>query len=154
MSEQRVFAYLRVHDADRAIRFYQQAFDAREIFRLTEPGGRIGHAELELLGSVLMLSDAFPEFDLGAPAAGSSQGSTIHLHVDNADASIGQAVAAGATLQMAAQDQFYGERSGAVLDPFGHRWLIGHPIEALSPQEMQRRYDAIAAPTAAQGDGG
>lgn len=140
MSEQRLFAYLRVRDANAAIDFYKAAFDARELFRLTEPSGRVGHVELEICGSVLMLSDAYPELGLGAPEG--HNGSTLHLHVDNADVWIERALAAGATLHMAASDAFYGERSGSVFDPFGHRWMIGHEIEKVTPQEMQRRYDA------------
>ena len=141
MSEQRLFAYLRVRDAGAAIRFYESAFGARELFRLTEPGGRSGRAELEILGSVVMLSDAYPEMGLDAPK--DNNGTTLHLHVDNADAWIERALKAGATLHMAAQDEFHGERSGSVFDPFGHRWMLGHEIERVTPEEMQRRYDAL-----------
>lgn len=138
-----VFAYLRVSDTAAALRFYAQAFGAVEKFRLTEPSGRIGHAEMQLGPAVLMLSDAYPEYGLHAPVGGQDIGCAVHLHVDDADAMCAQAVAAGATLLMPPADQFYGERGGRLRDPFGHTWLIGHEIEKLTPQEMQRRYDAM-----------
>lgn len=138
-----VFAYLRVRDSAAAIRFYEQAFGASERFRLVEPSGRIGHAELQLGPAVLMLSDAFPEWGLSAPPGDSDIGASVHLHVDDCDAVVSAAVAAGATLLMPPTDQFYGERSARLRDPFGHTWLIGHSIETLTPQEMQRRYTAL-----------
>jgi uncharacterized glyoxalase superfamily protein PhnB/AraC-like DNA-binding protein len=146
-----VFTYLRVRDTAAAIAFYTQAFGAKELFRLTEPSGRIGHAEMELGPSVLMLSDAFPEYGIEAPPVGGSTSyASVHLHVDNADAVLEQAVAAGATVLMAPTDQFYGERSGKLRDPFGHEWLIGHSIEQLTPDEMQRRYTALMTEPSAQ----
>lgn len=138
-----VFAYLRVRDSAEAIRFYVQAFGASERFRLVEPSGRIGHAELQLGPAVLMLSDTFPEWGLNAPPGDSDIGASVHLHVDDCDAVTAAAVAAGATLLMPPTDQFYGERSARLRDPFGHTWLIGHSIETLTPQEMQRRYTAL-----------
>ncbi|MBS1872467.1 MAG: VOC family protein [Acidobacteria bacterium] len=136
-----VYAYLTVSDTASAIEFYQKAFGATEKFRLTEPGsGRIGHAELELGGFVIMLADEYPEFGLRSPRTLGGTPVTIHLHVDNADAMIDAAVAAGATIERPPADHFYGERGGSIFDPFGHRWLIGHQIEAVSPEEMQRRY--------------
>ena len=138
-----VFAYLRVRDAARAIEFYKQAFGATERFRLTEPGGRIGHTELDLGPVVLMLSEEYPEYNLSGPQSLGGTSFSMHLHVDDADALIERAVAAGATLVRKPEDQFYGERSGTVRDPFGHEWLIGHSIEELTPEEMQRRYDEL-----------
>lgn len=138
-----VFAYLRLREAARAIEFYEHAFGATEKFRLTEPGGRIGHAELTLGGTTLMLSDEYPEFGIKGPASIGGTSFTIHLHVDDADALIQRAVEAGATLVRPASDQFYGEHSGTVRDPFGHEWNIGHEIEKVTPQEMQRRYDEM-----------
>lgn len=135
-----LFAYLCIHDAAKAIAFYSAAFGATEKFRLTEPSGRIGHAELDFNGSTLMLCDEYPEYNITGPSAAKGTSVSIHLHVDNADAVIQRAVDAGATLEMAPKDAFYGERSGVVRDPFGHRWLIGHSIEEVTPQEMQRRY--------------
>lgn len=140
MNIHEVFAYLCVGDAAAAVAFYCDAFGATEKFRLVEPNGRVGHAELSFGPTTIMLSDEFPEFGIHAPAAFGGTSVTIHLHVDDADAMIARAVAAGATLERAAQDQFYGERSGSVRDPYGHRWLIGHTIETVTPEEMQRRY--------------
>ena len=138
-----VFAYLRVRDTAEAMRFYAAAFGAEEIFRLTEPTGRIGHAEMRLGPAVLMLSDPYPELGMNPPAGDTDIGSSIHLHVDDVDAMADKAVAAGATMLMPPTDQFYGERSCRLRDPFGHTWLLGHEIEKLTPEEMQRRYDAL-----------
>jgi uncharacterized glyoxalase superfamily protein PhnB len=143
MAIHELFAYIRIKDAGKAIDFYQRAFGAAEKFRLTEPGGRIGHAELDFGGTTLMLSDEFPEYGIHGPQTIGGTTLTIHLHVDDADALIRRAVAAGATIVRPATDQFYGERSGTVRDPFGHEWNIGHEIEKLAPEEMQRRYDAM-----------
>lgn len=149
MAIHELFPYLHVHDAKGAIDFYIQAFGVTEKFRLTEPGGRVGHAELDFHGATLMISDEYPEYGIhGAKTLGASP-VTLHIHVDNVDETIERAVKAGATVEMPAQDQFYGERSGAIRDPYGHRWNIGHSIEAVAPDEMQRRYDALMkdAPT-------
>jgi len=138
-----VFTYLRVRDTAAAMAFYAEAFGAKELFRLSEPSGRIGHAEMQLGPSVLMLSDPFPEYGIEAPAADAPSFSNVHLHVDDADTMLAKAVAAGATVLMPPTDQFYGERSCKLRDPFGHEWLIGHSIEQLTPDEMQRRYTAL-----------
>ena len=143
MAIHELFPYLHVSNAAKAIDFYKQAFGVAELFRLTEPSGRIGHAELDFGGMTLMLCDEFPEYGIkGADTLGATA-VTLHIHVDNADEVIARAVQAGATLTMAPQDQFYGERSGVVRDPFGHRWNIGHSIEDVKPEEMQRRYDEL-----------
>jgi uncharacterized glyoxalase superfamily protein PhnB len=138
-----VHPYLRVRDAARALDFYKQAFGAEELFRLTEPGGRIGHAEIKIGGTTLMLSDEYPEMNIVGPQTLGGTSFSIHLHVDNADAWIERAVAAGATVVRPAADAFYGERSGSVRDPFGHEWLLGHQIEEVPTEEMQRRYTAL-----------
>lgn len=138
-----VFAYLRVSDAARAIDYYQAAFGAQEKYRLAEPSGRIGHAELVLGGTTIMLADEFPEMGIQGPLSIGGTSVTIHLHVDDADAVLARAEKAGGEIVRAAQDQFYGERSGTLRDPFGHEWNIGHEIEAVSPEEMQRRYVAL-----------
>jgi PhnB protein len=132
-----------VQGAARAIEFYTRAFGARETLRLTEPSGRIGHAELDFGGMTLMLADEFPEYGIRGPQAIGGTSITIHLHVDDADAAIRRAVEAGATIEQEPRDQFYGERSGCLRDPFGHRWNVGHHIEEVSPDEMQRRYTAL-----------
>lgn len=138
-----VYAYLRVRDAAKALEFYKRAFGAQELFRLTEPSGRIGHAEIKLGTTTVMLSDEYPEMGIVGPQALGGTSFSIHLHVDDADAWIARAVAAGASIVRPATDAFYGERSGSVRDPFGHEWLLGHQLEELSPQEMQRRYTAL-----------
>jgi PhnB protein len=138
-----IFPYLRVRNAGAAIEFYARAFGAREIFRLTEPSGRIGHAELSLGGITLMVSEEYPEYGILGPQSVGGAGASLHLHVVNADALAERAVAAGATVLRPLADQFYGERSGTLLDPFGHEWMIGHEIEKVSTEEMQRRYTAM-----------
>jgi PhnB protein len=139
-----LFAYLHVKDAPRAIDFYTKAFGAKEKFRLTEPSGRVGHAELDFGGITLMLADEFPEYGLKGPGALGATTVTIHIHVDDADEVIRRAAEAGATVVFEPKNQFYGERSGRVRDPFGHEWNIGHHVEDVTPEEMQRRYTAMA----------
>jgi uncharacterized glyoxalase superfamily protein PhnB len=138
-----LFAYLCVKDAAKAIDFYTKVFEAREKFRLVEPGGRIGHVQLQVGGTTLMLSEEFPEYGIHGPHAIGGTPVTLHVHVDDADAVIRRAVDAGGQVEMPATDQFYGERSGVIRDPFGHRWNIGHAIEEVDPKEMQRRYTAM-----------
>jgi PhnB protein len=145
MAIHELFVQMRVIDAPRAIAFYAEAFGAREKFRLVEPSGRVGHAELEFGDTIVMLSDEYPEMGLVGPQTRGGTVMSMHLHVDDADALIAHAVAAGAVLVRPAADHFYGERSGTVRDPFGHEWNIGHSIETVSPEEMQRRYDALMA---------
>jgi len=140
MKIQEMFPYLCVKNATEAIGFYTKVFDGKEKFRLTEPSGRIGHAEMDFNGLTLMLSDEFPEYGIQCATTIGGTPVTIHLHVDNADEVIQRAVDAGAKLEHPPKDQFYGERSGCIRDPFGHRWNIGHHIEDVSPEEMQRRY--------------
>jgi PhnB protein len=140
-----VYPYLRVRNAGRALDFYQRAFGAQELFRLTEPGGRIGHAEIKIGATTLMLSDEYPEMGVVGPQALGGTTFSIHLHVDDADAWIARAVEAGATIVRPATDAFYGERGGTVRDPFGHEWMLGHQIEEVSSEEMQRRYTALFA---------
>jgi uncharacterized glyoxalase superfamily protein PhnB len=143
MTIKELFPYLHVRGAARALEFYTRAFGARETLRLTEPSGRIGHAEMDFGGMTLMLADEFPEYGIRGPDTIGGTAVTIHLHVENADDVIRQAAAAGGTVEMEPRDQFYGERSGCIRDPFGHRWNIGHAIEEVSPAEMQRRYTEL-----------
>lgn len=138
-----VFPYLRVKGADRAITFYKDAFGATEKFRLTEPSGRVGHCELLFGAMTVMVSEEYPEYNIHAPGPGADSYTALHLHVDNADEMIARAVERGARVTRPAADQFYGERSGAIRDPFGHDWLIGHNLEELTPEEMQKRYDKL-----------
>jgi PhnB protein len=146
MAVHELFAYLCVRNAAEAIDFYTKAFGAREKFRLTEPSGRIGHAELDFGAATLMLADEFPEYGIRAPEPGAGTPVTIHLHVDNADEMIARTLEAGATLEVRPTDHFFGERSGCIRDPFGHRWNIGHHIEDVPTGEMQRRYTEMLQP--------
>jgi PhnB protein len=138
-----VFPYLRVSSTPEAIDFYTRAFGAVEKFRLTEPSGRVGHAEITIGETVVMLSDEFPEYGIRGPMSLGGTTFAMHLHVDNADEAHARALAAGAKEVSAPSDQFYGERGSKVLDPFGHEWLLGHEIEKVTPEEMQRRYTAM-----------
>ncbi len=143
MSTRELFPYLRVRNASEAIQFYQQVFGAVEDFRLAEPNGRIGHAELKFGSFTLMVSDEYPEYGIYGPEKFGGTGSAVHLHVDDVDAVTRRAVEAGAKLLMPPTDQFYGERASKVRDPFGHEWLLGSPIEEVSHDEMQRRFTAM-----------
>ncbi|MBL8266178.1 VOC family protein [Steroidobacter sp.] len=149
MSEQKeltvheVYTYLRLHDTAAAIDFYQRAFGAKELFRLVEPSGRVGHAEVKIGPATIMLSDEYPELGIRGPRSLGSTTVSIHIHVSDVDRLFEQAVAAGATVVRPLQDQFYGERSATVRDPFGHEWLLGGHIEDVTPEEMQRRYTAL-----------
>ena len=143
MSIHELFPYLRVKNAGKAIEFYTRAFGVTEKYRLTEPSGRIGHCELDFGGTIVMLSEEYPELGFVGPQTIGGTSMSIHLHVDDCDAAIRRAVAEGAEVIREPSDAFYGERSGTVRDPFGHEWMIGHSIEDVTPEEMQRRYDAL-----------
>lgn len=143
MATHELFAYLRVKGAAEALEFYSKVFGAKETFRLAEPGGRIGHAQLDFDGTTLMLSEEYPELGILGPQSVGGASVTIHLHVDNADEVIKAAIDAGAEVTSELKDQFYGERSGNIRDPFGHEWNIGHSIEKISTEEMQRRFSAM-----------
>lgn len=138
-----VYAYLRLHDTAAAIDFYTRAFGAKELYRLVEPSGRVGHAEVKIGPVTLMLSDEYPEYDIRGPRSIGGTSVAIHIHVSDVDRLFEQAVAAGATVVRPLQNQFYGERSATVRDPFGHEWLLGGHIEDVTPEEMQRRYTAM-----------
>jgi PhnB protein len=140
-----IIPYLHVKGAARAIEFYRQAFGATEVLRLSEPDGRIGHAEILIGGARIMLADEYPEHGIRGPLSLGGTSVSLHLTVPDVDAFARQAVAAGAKLAKPVQDEFYGERGGRLEDPFGHVWQVMTPIEKVSPEEMQRRYDAILA---------
>ena len=136
-------AYITVKEAAKAIDFYKAAFGATELFRLTMGSpDSIAHAELLINGTLIMLSEEFPGMSKSPQSLGGSP-VTFCLIVDNADAAFAKAVAAGATVLRAVADQFYGFRSGAVTDPFGHQWMIQHQTEKLTPQQMQERMNAM-----------
>ena len=140
-----VIPYLHIQGAARAIEFYQQAFGATEVLRLSEPDGRIGHAEILIGGARIMLADEYPECGILGPQSLGGTSVSLHLTVPDVDAFARQAVAAGAKLAKPIKDEFYGERGGKLEDPFGHVWQVMTPMEEVSPEEMQRRYDAILA---------
>ncbi|HEV7507900.1 MAG TPA: VOC family protein [Thermoanaerobaculia bacterium] len=140
-----VIPYLHVKGAARAIEFYVRAFGAKEVVRLSEPGGRIGHAEIQIGDARIMLADEFPEHGIRGPQSLGGTSVGIHLTVPDVDAVAEQAVAAGASLSKPIQDEFYGERGGKLEDPFGHTWHLVTRIEDVSPEEMQRRYEVLMA---------
>lgn len=138
--------YLTVKDAAQAIQFYQAAFGATERFRLTNANdGKLGHVELLIHGQLVMLSDENPQWGNKSPQTLGGTATTFCLIVENADAAFERAVAAGATVLMPLADQFYGFRSASIVDPFGHQWMLQHEIEKVSPEEMQKRWDAMIA---------
>jgi uncharacterized glyoxalase superfamily protein PhnB len=123
-----VFPYLCVRGAAAAIDFYTRVFGARETQRITDATGRVGHAELTLGPTTLMVADEHPEYGIRSPLSFGGTGLTLHLHVDNVDAITRRAVDAGAVVLREPADQAHGERQSRVRDPFGHEWLLGHPI--------------------------
>ena len=140
-----VTPYLCVSDAARAIEFYKEAFGATERFRMEAPGGRIGHAEIQVGDSIIALADEFPEINFRSPQALGGPSSHFMIYVEDVDARVEQAVAAGAKLTRPVKDQFYGDRTGGVEDPFGHHWYIATHVEDLTPEEIHRRHEAEAA---------
>ena len=135
--------YLAVRNAKAAIAFYQKAFGAKEIGRLIMPGDTVGHAELQIGDSHIMLSEEMPEWGNKSPATLGATTVAMVLYVANADTTFQQALDAGATAVSPVKDEFYGDRSGVVLDPFGHKWHINTHIEDVSFDEMQQRCDAM-----------
>ncbi len=119
-----------------AIEFYKRAFNAVETARLPSPSGRLMHASVRIGDSTLMLVDEFPDMGSFGPKALKGSPVTIHLFVEDVDATIAQAVAAGATLKMPAQDMFWGDRYGQLVDPFGHQWSVATHIQDLSPEQI------------------
>lgn len=134
--------YLVAKDAVCAISFYCDAFGAVEEFRMVDPGdGRLGHAELTIGSSRLMLSDEYPDFGAVSPDTLGGTAVTLYLATDAVDADVARAVGAGALLLRAPANQSFGERTATLLDPFGHRWMLSQTIEQVSPAEMQKRWD-------------
>jgi PhnB protein len=136
-------AYIVVAGAADAIYFYSKVFGAVERMRLAEPSGRVGHAEVVIGDSVLMIADEYPELGFVGPRALGGSPVSLHLRVDDVDAVSMAAEQAGATIERAPEEQFYGARSATLIDPFGHRWTIQTPTEDVSAEEVQRRFDAM-----------
>jgi PhnB protein len=138
-----VTPYLIIKGAGRAIDFYKKAFGASERMRMDGPSGTVGHAEIEIGGSAIMLADEFPEMGCRSPQSVGGTPVTLHLYVKDVDACFSQAIAAGAKALRPVQDQFYGDRSGTLEDPFGHVWTISTHKEDLSHEELRKRAEAF-----------
>jgi PhnB protein len=134
--------YLIIHGAADAIEFYKRAFGATELLRMADPQGRVGHAEIKIGDSVIMLADEHPAMGYRGPRSLGGSSVSILLYLENVDAVFERAVRAGAKVQRAVADQFYGDRSGTLEDPFGHVWTVATHVEDVSPEEMQRRAEA------------
>jgi PhnB protein len=132
--------YLIVDGAAKAIDFYRKAFGATELMRLAAPNGKVGHAEIKIGDSPIMLADEFPEMGAKSPQAFGGSPVSIALYVKDVDAMFNQAVAAGGQVKRPVMDQFYGDRSGTLVDPFGHTWTIATHKEDMSVDEMKRRF--------------
>jgi PhnB protein len=135
--------YLIVDGAAKAIAYYKAVFGAKERMRMPAPGGRIGHAELEIGDCVVMLADEAPNWEAYAPAKYGGSPISLMVYVADVDAVVKKAVKAGGKVTRAVKDQFYGDRSGGITDPFGHHWHIATHIEDVSPKEVARRMKAM-----------
>jgi PhnB protein len=140
-----VTPYLSVQAAASAIAFYKKAFGAKEIMRLPGPGGTIGHAEIQIGDSRIMLADEFPEMNFRSPRSVGGTPVNIHLYVQDADKVAKKAAAAGAKLLRPVADQFYGDRSGSLEDPFGHVWHVATHVEDIPMKVLKKRAAAKAA---------
>jgi PhnB protein len=140
-----VTPYLAVDDAAAAIEYYKKAFGAKERGRMDAPDGRIGHAEIEIGDSLVMLADDFPQFATRSPKELGGTSVSVFMYVEDVDAVVKQAVDAGATVAMEVADQFWGDRFGSVQDPFGHVWSLATHVEDVPPEEMAERAKAAMA---------
>jgi PhnB protein len=140
-----VIPYLSVEGASDAIDFYARVFGAKERVRMPAPDGKVGHAELEIGASVIMLADVFPEMGGQSPKSIGGTAVTIMVYVEDVDAVYSKAISAGATADRPVENQFYGDRAGQFIDPFGHKWFVATHVEDLSPEEMNKRMQAAMA---------
>jgi len=142
-----VTPYLIIKGAAQAIEYYKKVFGATETVRMDGPGGKVGHAELKIGDSHIMLADENPAMGQGHTSAASIGGSpvSLYLYIPDVDRVVERAVAAGAKLLKPVQDQFYGDRSGFIQDPFGHLWGVATHVEDVSPQEMEERMKKMQA---------
>jgi PhnB protein len=131
--------YLIVRDAARALDFYKKAFGAVELLRMAHPTGKIGHAEIKIGDSIIMMADEFPDHDIRSPESFGGSPVSLLLYVEDVDTAFPQAIAAGGTVVKPIADQFYGDRSGMLKDPFGHTWSISTHKEDLTPEQVQQR---------------
>jgi len=134
-----VTPYLSIKGAAKAIDYYKQVFGATELFRMAAPDGKIGHAEIKIGNSPIMLADEFPEMEFVSPQTLGGSPIGLMIYVDDVDTMFNQAISAGATEVKPLQDQFYGDRSGTIKDPFGHVWTIATHVEDVAPEELQKR---------------
>jgi PhnB protein len=137
--------YLAVDDAAEALEYYKKAFGAKERGRMEAPDGKIGHAEIQIGDSLVMLSDPFPQASTRTPKELGGTTASVFLYVENVDAFVQRAVDAGATVSMEVADQFWGDRFGTITDPFGHSWSVATHIEDVPPEEMAERAKAAMA---------
>jgi PhnB protein len=140
-----VTPYLAVDDAGEAIEYYKKGFGAKERVRMDAPDGKIGHAELEIGDSLVMLSDPFPGFAARTPKELGGTSVSVFMYVEDVDAVVQKAADAGATISMEVADQFWGDRMGSLTDPFGHSWVIATHVEDVPPEEMEERTKAAFA---------
>jgi PhnB protein len=138
-----VTPYLIIDGAARAIDFYKRAFDAKELMRIPSPGDKIGHAEIKIGDSVIMLADEHPEMDARSPTHFGGSPISIMIYLEDVDKQFKQAISAGGTELRPLTDQFYGDRSGTLKDPFGHSWHLSTHKEDVSMEEMNRRMAAM-----------
>lgn len=137
--ENRATPYLCCKGAAAAIEFYKQAFGAEEVCRVGSPGGTIGHAEIKIAGAIVMLADEYPDMGFHSPKTIGGSPVMMYIYVPDVDALAKRAAAAGATIKRPPADQFYGDRSVAIEDPFGHSWGFATHIEDVPPDEIERR---------------
>jgi PhnB protein len=135
--------YLIVQNATAAIAFYKRAFGATELMRLTDPGGKVGHAEIKIGDSPIMLADEMPDMGFRSPQSLGGPGVSLLLYVEDVDTRFRQATGAGAKVLRPVEDQFYGDRAGTLEDPFGHVWTLATHVEDVSPEEISRRAEAL-----------
>lgn len=138
-----VTPYLIVDGASDALDYYKKAFNAEEVMRMPMPGGKVGHAEIKIGDSHIMLADEVPEMNYRSPKARGGTSVSICLYVEDVDSLFQQAIDAGGTQQRPVEDQFYGDRSGTLEDPFGHVWTISTHKEDLTPDEIAKRMPAM-----------
>ena len=139
-----VTPYLIVQDAANAIDYYKKVFGATERMRMPGPDGKIAHAEIQIGSSYIMLADENPEMGARSPKTVGGSPISLLVYVENVDRTVEKAVAAGAKVKSKVENKFYGDRMGGIEDPFGHQWYVATHVEDVSPEEMQRRMEAMA----------
>jgi len=144
--------YLIIGGAADAIEFYKKAFGATELFRIPAPEGKIGHAEIKIGDSPIMLADEYPQMGYKGPKSLGGSPVSLMIYVEDVDTTFAQAVAAGASVKEAVADKFYGDRTGTLTDPFGHVWHVSTHKEDVSVEEMERRAKAASAAASGTGD--